>query len=358
MFNFFKKRSIKSRVVSTICSSEEFLSMVARERSRTRRSKQKFSLLIFKLEDLELERPFGRQLIKIIGNRLRATDEVGWLDDNHIGIFLYDAGASIAYDVAKDIASKMSSFDPIDYEIQTYPEESKEVPDKQTSGGEKKIERGMAGQARTLRPLFVLAMPRWKRYIDIFVSVLALIIFSPILILAVLVIKILSPGPLFFKQERVGYSGEVFNMWKFRTMEVDVDTSRHQAHLSDSIASSDKPMFKLDKDNPKIIPFGRFLRSSSIDELPQLFNVLKGEMSLVGPRPPICYEVEEYVRWHTGRFDAVPGMTGLWQVMGKNKLSFKAMARLDIRYSKQMSFLLDMKILSKTPFVVLFQIRT
>ena len=116
-------------------------------------------------------------------------------------------------------------------------------------------------------------------------------------------------------------------------------------------------MLKLDDKNSQIIPFGKFLRKTCLDELPQLINVLRGEMSLVGPRPPIPYEAVEYSMWHNGRFDAVPGMTGLWQVNGKNRLTFKEMIRLDIRYARQLSLWLDLKILLKTPFAIITQIK-
>ena len=116
-------------------------------------------------------------------------------------------------------------------------------------------------------------------------------------------------------------------------------------------------MAKLDADNPQIIPFGRILRKLCLDEFPQLINVLCGDMSLVGPRPPIPYEVEEYLRWHKGRFDTVPGMTGLWQVSGKNRLTFKEMVRLDIRYSKNLSFLSDLKILMMTPIAIFSELK-
>jgi lipopolysaccharide/colanic/teichoic acid biosynthesis glycosyltransferase len=143
-------------------------------------------------------------------------------------------------------------------------------------------------------------------------------------------------------------------------MKANADTSGHQEYLCELIneededgAESVKPMAKLDCDNPNIIPFGHFLRNSCLDELPQLINVLFGEMSLVGPRPPIPYEVEEYLIWHKNRFDGLPGMTGLWQVSGKNRLSFKEMIRLDIQYERQMSLLTDLKILFLTPFAIL-----
>jgi lipopolysaccharide/colanic/teichoic acid biosynthesis glycosyltransferase len=154
-----------------------------------------------------------------------------------------------------------------------------------------------------------------------------------------------------------------FTMWKFRTIKVNTDTAIHQRHLAKLIngaahndKSSAEPMTKLDE-KLEMIPFGKILRQTCIDELPQLINVLRGEMSLVGPRPPIPYEVDEYLHWHKGRIDAVPGMTGLWQVSGKNKLTFREMTCLDIQYWKKKSLWLDIKILLMTPGVILSQIK-
>jgi lipopolysaccharide/colanic/teichoic acid biosynthesis glycosyltransferase len=171
-----------------------------------------------------------------------------------------------------------------------------------------------------------------------------------------------SKGPVFFRQERVGYRSRVFHLWKFRTYEVDADTAQHRDYLSSLINASQQqadtpqpPMTKLDH-VPGIIPFGKLLRKSCIDELPQLINVLLGQMSLVGPRPPIAYEVQQYADWHRGRLDAVPGMTGLWQVSGKNRLTFNEMVSLDIQYSRRKSFYLDTRILLKTPIAIASQI--
>jgi lipopolysaccharide/colanic/teichoic acid biosynthesis glycosyltransferase len=212
----------------------------------------------------------------------------------------------------------------------------------------------------TIEPFFVRRIPAWKRTLDISGSFMGLIILSPLFLVIAVLIKIVSPGPVFFKQTRIGYGAKEFNFWKFRTMKVNADTTTHQKYLSELInddndegEAPDKPMIKQDNDNPNIIPFGRFLRHSCLDELPQLYNVLLGDMSLVGPRPPIPYEVEEYLIWHKGRFDGLPGMTGLWQVSGKNRLSFKEMIRLDIQYERQMSPLTDLKILLMTPFAIL-----
>jgi lipopolysaccharide/colanic/teichoic acid biosynthesis glycosyltransferase len=176
-----------------------------------------------------------------------------------------------------------------------------------------------------------------------------------------LLIKIVSPGPILFRQERIGLGRKPFPFLKFRTMKVNTDTTKHQRYYAELIhclsseENSDKCMTKLDESNTEIIPFGRILRSSCLDELPQLFHVLKGEMSLIGPRPPIIYEVEEYLQWHNNRFDCTPGITGLWQVSGKNRLTFQEMIRLDVYYSEHLSFWLDIKILLMTPATVITQ---
>jgi lipopolysaccharide/colanic/teichoic acid biosynthesis glycosyltransferase len=188
----------------------------------------------------------------------------------------------------------------------------------------------------------------WKRVLDIFGALVGMILLLPIFLLIILVIKIVSPGPVFFKQVRLGYSGKPFLIYKFRTMHVNADTAVHKRRLSDLI-TREQPMTKLDlADDPRIIPFGKHIRSMGIDELPQLINVLQGDMSLVGPRPCLPYEAEQYLLWQTGRFDAVPGITGLWQVSGKNRVTFKDMIRMDIMYARKRTFWLDIKIIVKT----------
>jgi lipopolysaccharide/colanic/teichoic acid biosynthesis glycosyltransferase len=171
-------------------------------------------------------------------------------------------------------------------------------------------------------------------------------------------IKLVSPGPVFFRQERIGYLKKQFPLWKFRSMEVDADASVHREHLAGLIRASagqgrGTVVLKKIENDPRVIRFGGILRKSCLDELPQLFNVFLGDMSLVGPRPAIPYEVDEYLFWHNGRFDTVPGMTGLWQVSGKNNLTFAQMVSLDILYSRLLSPWLDLKILVKTGPAVL-----
>jgi lipopolysaccharide/colanic/teichoic acid biosynthesis glycosyltransferase len=209
-------------------------------------------------------------------------------------------------------------------------------------------------------PFYVRRLPRWKRAMDIVGAFVGLILFSPVFAAIATYIRIVSPGPVIFKQTRIGRGGRHFEFIKFRTMIHEADTESHRKYLCELIHdttcdAAGKPMIKLENDS-RIVPLGEILRKSYLDELPQLVNVLKGQMSLVGPRPPIPYEVQEYSKWHTGRFDCLPGMTGLWQVSGKNNLTFQEMVRLDIQYARKMSLLLDLKILLKTPFAIMKEV--
>jgi len=202
-------------------------------------------------------------------------------------------------------------------------------------------------------------MPWWKRAMDVSVAVSGLALLAPVFVALGIFIKAISPGSPFFRQERVGHRGVKFFMWKFRTMHPDADPARHQQLWTALVPREDgcgegvagKAMAKLEQD-PRVIPFGDFLRRSGLDELPQLFNVLLGQMSLVGPRPPVPYETAWYQDGHWGRFNAVPGITGLWQVSGKNRLSFMEMVRLDIYYGQHVSPWLDLKIILKTPLAI------
>jgi exopolysaccharide production protein ExoY len=191
-------------------------------------------------------------------------------------------------------------------------------------------------------------MPRWKRLTDIALSITGLFVALPLFVVIAAIITITSPGPVFLRQKRVGRFLKPFLIWKFRTMHVNADTGVHQRHL-ETLITADTPMVKLDaKSDPRVFPFGRILRSTCLDELPQLINVLLGDMSLVGPRPCMTYEAEQYQGWQKERFNAMPGITGLWQVNGKNRTTFNEMIRLDIAYANAVSPALDLKIILKT----------
>ena len=202
---------------------------------------------------------------------------------------------------------------------------------------------------------------RLKRLLDFFVSASALLLVSPLFLLFAIMIKRSSPGPVLFVQERLGRDGRPFKFYKFRSMVHNSDDTIHRQFAAMFIngdeggcaaSNSGEKVFKLKRD-PRITPIGAFLRRTSLDELPQLLNILKGDMSLVGPRPPIAYEIENYQPWHMERLKAVPGLTGLWQVSGRSSVSFDEMVRLDIRYINEWSLWLDLAIIAKTFPVVL-----
>jgi len=192
------------------------------------------------------------------------------------------------------------------------------------------------------------AMPLWKRALDIFCILLATPVLIPVGLVLFILTKFSSPGPVFFKQARVGIHGKEFMLYKFRTMKVNADTKGHQAYLQQLMASG-APMTKLDsKGDSRLNPGGWLIRATDLDELPQLINVLKGDMSLVGPRPCIPYEFQGYTQHQKQRASAHPGLTGLWQVSGKNRTTFDAMINFDIEYSKRRSLWLDLWIIAMT----------
>ena len=199
-------------------------------------------------------------------------------------------------------------------------------------------------------------VPRWKRPLDIACILVALPLLIPLMLFIAVMIKIGSAGPVLFSQERVGYLGRQFMCLKFRTMVVGADTTVHHRHFSRLIGSN-VPMVKMDSDgDPRLIPFGLLLRTSGLDELPQVINVLRGEMSLVGPRPCLPCEYDQYLPWQRERFKTLPGLTGLWQVSGKNKTTFNEMIHLDIHYARNKSLWLDLKIMLRTVPVLIIQV--
>ena len=198
--------------------------------------------------------------------------------------------------------------------------------------------------------------PGWKSGLDITCILLSLPIWLPLMILLMLMTRIASPGPIFYRQERIGLGGRRFFIWKFRTMKLSAETQTHESYF-EKLMRVDCPMTKLDAyGDPRLAPFGRILRASGLDELPQIFNVLRGEMSLVGPRPCKPNEFAHYEPWQRERVNGLPGLTGYWQVNGKNKTTFNQMIAMDLFYLKHMSILLDLRIMLKTCTVIAEQL--
>ena len=369
-----------------IYSVVEFKRLLQRERARADRSGLGFSMLVF-----DLFAPGGNgngdlseELMRLLTGRVRLSDIVGWFDKNELGALLYDTPPEGAYKLGENILQNLSTALP--YRVYTYPCEylsspqgvdSEEYTPVQGKPGNGTTQRqDPAKSAATLRcgslvsedysnwgtetssaagleSVLAQPIPLWKRACDIFFASIGVALVFPLFLLLAAVVKSISPGPVIFRQQRIGYLGRPFTFWKLRTMELNTDSSKHRAYVS-GLIKNEISMTKLDDADPQIIPYvGRFLRKSCLDELPQLVNVLRGDMSLIGPRPCLPYEYEEYKLWHKKRFDTLPGMTGLWQVSGKNRTTFAEMIRLDIAYEQQRSFWLDLKIIFRT-FSTLF----
>ena len=192
------------------------------------------------------------------------------------------------------------------------------------------------------------ALPAWKRSLDLLLILLSAPLWLPLTLLLMGAVRLSSPGPIFYRQERVGYQRRAFMIYKFRSMKVDAETQVHEAHFERLMRES-VPMVKLDgKGDPRILPWGRLMRATGLDELPQIFNVIRGEMSLVGPRPCTIPEFARYLPWQQERVNAFPGLTGYWQVNGKNRTTFNEMIDMDIFYSKNLSLGMDLVILLQT----------
>jgi exopolysaccharide biosynthesis polyprenyl glycosylphosphotransferase len=344
-------------------SAEMFRSVLIRERKRADRSSDGFILVLLDLSDVgEGAGSWAARsaAIEAVGVAKRDTDVMGWFEDQSVvGLILPhlgDANPSTATELerrvqgelvrrldaatVKQIALKvhvhtqkrdLNDFDPIDPMLEEFRPQS---------------------QGATLNETF-------KRMLDIVGSLMLLIALSPLMLIVAVLVKATSRGPVLFKQTRIGQRGQPFQMLKFRSMRVNAAADIHQQYVTQFIkagaaAQTGAPgVYKLTND-PRITPIGNFIRKTSIDELPQFLNVLGGSMSLVGPRPPLKYEVEQYKPWHCRRvLEAKPGITGLWQVEGRSRTTFDEMVRLDLRYIRSRSIWMDLKILLATPRAVI-----
>lgn len=387
----------RANVFSIIQSKESFRASVIRERQRVDRNQHLFSLLLFTVGRQNSNGVIAQQLAHLLVERIRSTDEAGWFDNKSIGVILPYTCAEGAYKLANEICKTFGPETPVPkYVVHTYPpngssdgdehssqQEIRDLPRHQksitsqspplpakhpqnvnctpaTSSFTCDVTDGYRAASKSIEPFFIQPLPIWKRIIDVLGSLFGLIVLSPVLLLIALAIKICYGSPVIFKQQRVGYSGKIFTLWKFRTMKLGEENSCHKKYMSSLIngahdENSAKAMTKLDKNLP-ITGLGRILRATSFDELPQLINVLCGDMTLIGPRPPTVYEVKEYLPWYCQRFGTVPGITGLWQVSGKNKLTFLEMIRLDIKYIRELSLWSDIVIFVRTPLAILYDI--
>jgi lipopolysaccharide/colanic/teichoic acid biosynthesis glycosyltransferase len=321
---------------------------LARERVRVDRSGSTLAVLTIKLSsDRATSRDYaflGRLLLR----RLRITDTIGFLSDQRFGVLLPDTSKSGAWKVASDICSVYPvGHDRPDCDVLVYPEESSPRHDATPQHTREEAE---AVSNSSIDALLAGAIPVWKQASDILGASIGLMLAGPLLLLCVAAIKLTSRGPAIYSQEREGLAGRRFNMYKLRTMHVNAE--RHQETLR-AYSEQDGPAFKM-TDDPRTTWIGRWLRATSLDELPQLWNVLRGEMSLVGPRPLPTHESLACTGWQRQRLLVSPGITCIWQVSGRSTVSFEEWMRMDLRYVRRRSFLHDLQLLLATgPSLVL-----
>jgi lipopolysaccharide/colanic/teichoic acid biosynthesis glycosyltransferase len=354
-----------------IFGEKVFQNILYIERRRTERSEKPFLLTLIntnKIMSADFHSAILDEIASILLSSKRETDICGWYEHGSIlGMIFTDIDTIDTQEAREAISSKIyrilaanippESMDALSLEFHYYPEKYDDISE------------NLNLFERTLYPDIDQAKQRkrngyfFKRMIDVIGSSLAILLFSPVICFISVLIKISSKGPVLFRQQRLGQFGVKFNFLKFRSMFLDCDDAIHRDYIKKLITEnkaseeggddSQGPVYKI-RNDPRITPLGAFLRKTSLDELPQLLNVLRGEMSLVGPRPAIPYEFENYDIWHRYRLLQVkPGITGLWQVSGRSSTTFDEMVRLDLKYIHEWSLWLDFKILLLTPWAVL-----
>jgi lipopolysaccharide/colanic/teichoic acid biosynthesis glycosyltransferase len=336
----------------SLCCVKKFRKTLARARARAERLDDGFCLLTLGVNDWRSGRPTLLHLARVVRRRLRITDEAGWLDERRIGVILPGTPVWGAWTVADDLCRSLPADVALpECEVYSYPADW--IGSDEDRAAQPAIRRGTVVRRQPAAPIdafFIQPLPLWKRAMDALLASAALVLFAPLIAVVAAAIKISSPGPALFRQQRLGLGGRPFTMYKFRSMVVDAE--RQQAKLM-AMNEQQGPVFKI-RNDPRITPLGRLLRKTSIDELPQLWNVLKGEMSFVGPRPPLAKEVRQYELWQRRRLDVTPGLTCTWQVSGRCRIAFTDWIRMDIRYICARSPGKDVGLLLRTlPAVIL-----
>ncbi len=349
----------------SVYPEENFIELLALERKRSERSGKPFILMtltIFGISELQSRRDTIKGALEAISVFGRETDLKGWYRRSSILGIIFTETDDIDRDVLREkIYRKLQAqlteaqVDAIRISFYTYPDDgSAALPGKP---GALTFYPDCVKKERSKKIAFTM-----KRIIDVIGSIAGILIFSPLFVMTAIMVKLTSPGPVLFRQKRVGQYGKNFTFLKFRSMYVNASADIHKEFVHNLISQKSsvqagiegagKKIYKITNDK-RVTPLGNILRKSSLDELPQFFNVLKGDMSLTGPRPPIPYEIEKYAVWHRRRLMEVkPGITGLWQVEGRSSITFDEMVRLDLKYARTWSVWLDIKILLKTPLAV------
>lgn len=362
--------AVRENAGHAILSEETFNRVISLERRRTERSGRPFLLMLLDIGDEQPSQMHWRALEQILASlaiAARATDVIGWYKSGCVaGVMLTEIGLTDRKSIPHALIARLSDtlrqnlsadeFNHVNISYHVFPEDWDHEEPKQPRNAALYPDLSERASRRKL----AVAL---KRMMDVAGSTASLLLAAPVFVLIALAIKATSKGPVFFRQRRIGQYGTSFVFLKFRSMYENNDSSKHKEYVRRLIAGTAEKhpsdgacdgVYKLTRDS-RITRVGAFLRRTSLDELPQLINVLRGEMSLVGPRPPVPYEVEAYDIWHRRRLlEAKPGITGLWQVSGRSRVKFDDMVRLDLYYARTWSPWLDVKILLRTPAAVLF----
>lgn len=356
---------VRGRRVSlhTLETPQQFRAALDRESARSDRSGRSFSLVLVRPDtDAHTGSRLWRLVRKVI-RRARETDRVGWFSPGILGVILPDTSLEGARRLTSDFEPMFEAGQGSQIQVFHYPTQWP-MPAMDSNNGETfhptellpellghYVRESNIQSAGAMETLLALPLPWWKRATDIIGATVGALVLSPVMIVAAAAIKLSSRGPVLFVQQRAGLAGRPFPIYKFRTMVVDAEDRKHALRKH---SEQDGPAFKMTSD-PRVTAIGKFLRKTSIDELPQLFNVLKGHMTLVGPRPLPCLESNACSRWQRRRLDVTPGLTCIWQVKGRSKVSFSDWIRMDLRYIRRRSFFQDVKLILQTVPAVLFQ---
>jgi len=362
-------------------TTEQMNIAIQRESARADRSGAEFALVLFRIRNRDRSSLSTVRLAKTLLGRIRATDDIGWYDEDHLGVLPPDTSATGGWRFADAVCGLASQrmHRPL-CTVYSYPTKwftddeapttpllrNNDSPRNGNGNGDGRyavrnlipyfldgVKNGLEqppSAVHRLETLLIRPLPWWKRAIDVLGALTGLLLASPIMLIAALCIKLTSKGPVFFSQRRAGLGGRPFTIHKFRTMIVDAEEKKAALKAKNE---QDGPAFKI-KDDPRVTKIGKFLRKTSIDELPQLWNVLKGDMTLVGPRPLPVNESDACEGWQRRRLDVTPGLTCIWQVKGRSRVSFAEWVRMDVAYIRRRTFFHDVSILMQTiPAVLL-----
>jgi lipopolysaccharide/colanic/teichoic acid biosynthesis glycosyltransferase len=379
----FKPRRLPwKRSLQSLLTPEQMNIAVQRETARADRNGSQFALVLFRARNKDQQSLSTVRLAKTVLRRVRATDDVGWYDDRHLAALLPDTEPAGAWRFAEQVCTLVSAKAPRPLcSVYSYPTlwfKGDQTPEKLVQQGHDDaflpagpvdsrkglenvipvfLEQANANKdaqpaplVHAVESLLLKPLPWWKRGIDIMGAAAGMVLVSPVMAFAAVAVRTTSPGPAIFVQQRAGLGGKPFTIYKFRTMCQDAEAK--QAELK-QFSEQDGPAFKI-KNDPRVTSIGKFLRKTSIDELPQLLNVLKGDMTLVGPRPLPMDQSAACEGWHRRRLDVTPGLTCIWQVKGRSQVSFSEWVRMDVAYIRRRTLFNDVRIILQTIPAMLF----